>query len=159
VRTLSSQATDGYFKEYEQCMGTYRFTYQTIWQAGSVFTVASAAVIGIAAAGGGGVDPAALLIAPLPFLFWWLGVFRPMNRYGEVHSKRCARLEEILSARIPELEMNHFRKFDSMRKRFTFKERVMTRLVFKEPRVHEVVNVVGCLLILYEIILLCITLF
>jgi hypothetical protein len=148
---MTPNATEVYLKEYEQALGTYRFTYQTIWQAGSIFISASAAVAAIAATRRGGVDPAVLACAPLPFLFWWLGVFRPMNWYGEIHSTRAAELEVILNARVPELRMNHFTTFDLIRKKDKGLRLRLKRVVYRrKPRVSEVVNSAGVLLLAAE---------
>ena len=150
----SIDATEGYFKEYEQAVGTYRFTYQTIWQAGSVFVTATAAIIAIAASGSGGVDTAVQFLAPLPFLFWWWGVYRPMNRYGEIHSERAAEIEAMLNGMVPDLAMNHFRTFDSIRKTRTGKERLKSFDWVLKPRVSEVVNTLGIGLVAVELLLL-----
>lgn len=143
---MTPDATEVYLKEYEQVLGTYRFTYQTIWQAGSIFISATAAIAAIALTRDGGVDSAALAAAPLPFVFWWLGVWGPMNRYGEMHSTRAAQLEEILSWSVPGLTMTHFTTFNAKRKEHTVKwfKRVVRE---GKPRVSEIVNAAGLLML------------
>ena len=73
--------------EYEQLAESYRHTYQTIWQAGSVFTAISAALLvfgSIENGVPGKIYFLTKLFWPLPFFFWWLGVFTPMDRYGKI---------------------------------------------------------------------------
>ena len=101
---LSADARDALLTEYRECMASYRHTYATIWQAGGIFTAISAAVVALSAkltlgeAGAGKPDLLALL-APIPFLFWWWGIFRPMNRYGEWRNDRLVEIEDELSWR------------------------------------------------------------
>jgi hypothetical protein len=150
----SSLATEGHFKEYEQALGTYRFTYQTIWAAGSIFISASAAVIAVALSGSGGADLRLLAAAPLPFVFWWAGVFTPMNRYGELHATRAAELEATLNARVPGLTMTHFTAFNEGRRAHTGMDRLKRIVCTREPRVSEVVNAAGASLLGLELALL-----
>jgi hypothetical protein len=151
---LGPQAFEAYMTEYQQCYESYRHTYATIWQAGSIFVAASAAILGIAASGEGGIDPLVQVIAPLPFLFWWLGVFRPMNRYGELRSERLAGLELTLNAAVPGLRMSHSQTYDRARKSEGFLSRLVRFKWLWRPRVSEFVNLVGVLLALTEIALL-----
>jgi hypothetical protein len=150
---MTPDATEVYLREYEQTLGTYRFTYQTIWQAGSVFISASAAIIAIAVSDSGGVDLGLLFAAPGPFWFWWWGVYRPMNRYGEEHSTRAATLEAVLNTRVPELEMSHFIEFDAKRKTHKGWNRLKSLKWVWRPRVSEVVNTVGFALIAADVVL------
>lgn len=132
--------------EYEQCMESYRHTYQTIWQAGTVLVTASAAIVALAASRGG-VDPIAQVIAPVPFLFWWWGIFRPMNRYGERRSKRLAELEKRLNTLVAGLDMGHFIDYDAERKSVGFLRRTARLKWLWQPRVSEVVNLIGIALL------------
>lgn len=149
ARSMTPDATDVYLSEYEQALGTYRFTYHTIWQAGSVFITASAAIAAIAASHDEGIA----IFAPLPFLFWWLGIYRPMNRYGELHGDRAAEIEEILSTTVCGLEMTHFRTFNAERKTYTTKERLKNGELVRKTRVSEVVNGIGILAALAQVVL------
>ncbi len=151
---MTPNATEVYLKEYEQALGTYRFTYKTIWQAGSIFIGASAAIAAVGLTGGGGEGLTLLMAAPLPFVFWWAGVFMPMNRYGELHGTRAAELEVILNARVPELRMDHFIRFDLIRKKDKgLRQRLERAVCRREPRVSEVVNLAVGILLVMEAVL------
>ncbi len=153
AKEFGSKAFEAYLAEYQQCHESYRHTYATIWQAGSIFVAASAAILGIAASGKDGIDPLVQVIAPLPFLFWWLGVFRPMNRYGELRSERAAEIEQTLNASVPGLAMKHSQAYDDARKSEGFLSRLVRFKWLWRPRVSEVVNLVGVLLVLTEVAL------
>lgn len=150
---LSEDAQRAFLVEYEQCMESYRHTYTTIWQAGALFAAISAAVLAFGTRGGTtilvtliGSRPAAdggefwlTALAPVPFLFWYLGIFLPMNRYGEVRATRLADIEKTLSAGIPDLNMKHYINYNDSRPDRTG----IRRLVAFQAhglRVHEVVN-------------------
>jgi hypothetical protein len=151
---INETAIRAYLIEYEQCQEGYRHTYTTIWQAGSIFVAASAAILAIAASGQGGVDPAVRVIAPLPFLFWWLGIFRPMHYYGEMKSERLVALETLLNESVPDLTMEHFREYDKERKSESLLHRLVWLSWFRRPRVNEFVNLIGILVLLTEVALL-----
>jgi hypothetical protein len=151
---MGEAALRAYLIEYEQCQESYRFTYTTIWQAGSIFVAASAAILAIAASGQGGVEPLVQVIAPLPFLFWWLGIFRPMHHYGELKSERLAKLEKLLNNSITGLKMEHFLTYDQERKSESLLRRLARLRWFWRPRVSEFVNLIGLLLGLAEIALI-----
>lgn len=164
---LTSEAVNAYLVEYEQCMNSYRHTYTTIWQAGAIFAAISAAIIAFTAKSGGGTIPWWIqLLAPIPVLFWWWGIYRPMNRYGEWRSARLKSIENILSqgGAALDLDMEHFRRFDRGRKgnigetekikdRITryCRERLITFKFVWQPRVVEVVTIFGVAIFLLEI--------
>lgn len=86
---------DAYLREYEQCMESYRHTYQTIWQVGSMFAAIGGAMFAFG-------DNAGKLswtqaLAPLPLLFWYLGVFLPMDRYGDVRRETLVWIETAIN--------------------------------------------------------------
>lgn len=144
---------DGYLKEYEQCSESYRHTYATIWQAGALFGVVSGAIVGLSSRNGS-LAPVIQVLAPLPLLFWYAGIFRPMNHYGEMRSERLAQLEELLADHVPGLEMRHFRSYDIARKGESRMYRVVTFKWIWRPRVTEIVTIVGILLLTAEIVLI-----
>jgi len=152
-KAVSPKAIEVYLAEYAECQESYRHTYTTIWQAGSIFVAASAAILGLAASGSGSIEPLVQVIAPLPFLFWWLGIFRPMNRYGELRSARLAEIEELLNESLPDLKMNHFRQYDTARKGEGSLARIVRFKWLWRPRVSEIVNFVGVVLLGVEIAL------
>jgi hypothetical protein len=143
-------AVDLYVVEYEQAMESYRVTYLTIWQAGAVFVTASAVIVAFAASSSGGINPVAQVIAPIPFLFWWWGIFRPMHRYGEMKSRRLQELEAILSEKVVGLEMRHFREYHTARNERSSLSRVARFQWLWQPRVSEVVDVFGFVLLALE---------
>jgi hypothetical protein len=93
------------------------------------------------------------VLAPIPFLFWYLGIFRPMNRYGELRNDRLAALEELLSLRVPDLDMRHFRQFSSVRKRESLWVRLVKLKWLWQPRVVEVVTLFGVSVLVLELYL------
>ncbi len=95
-----------YLKEYSECMQSYRHTYQTIWQAGSFFIAMTAALIAYATYTS---NLTLKLIAFIPYIFWWIGIFTPMDRYGKIRFYRLVKLEKIINSLIPRLNLNHFR--------------------------------------------------
>ncbi len=111
-KPLSEQAFQAYLLEYEQRVESYRHTYETIWQASALFAALSAGVLAFRDS-----IPHANLLAPLPVIFWFLGIYRPMNRYGEMRNDRLVEIETLLSAHVPDLEMRHFRTYSKRRKR------------------------------------------
>jgi hypothetical protein len=164
---LSSGAVTAYLTEYEQCMDSYRHTYTTIWQAGSIFTAVSAALIAFASKSTDGAVPWWIqLLAPIPVLFWWWGIYWPMNRYGEWRSSRLKTIEKLLSngGAASDLKMEHFLHFDHARKgnvvenervgglisRY-FTERIIKLKFLWQPRVVEVVTVFGLAILFLEI--------
>lgn len=164
---LSPEAVAAYLIEYEQCMDSYRHTYATIWQAGSIFAAVSAAIIAFASKSTDGSIPWWIqLLAPVPVLFWWWGIYWPMNRYGEWRSNRLKSIENLLSegGAAPDLSMEHFRRFDRERKgdvkeketikdrgiRYS-KERLLKVKFLWQPRVSEVVTIFGLAILLLEI--------
>lgn len=152
---LSSEAFQGYITEYEQCMESYRHTYATIWQAGGIFAAISAAIVAFGANEATGIPPWILVLAPVLFLFWWWGIFRPMNRYGEWRNDRLAQIEEKLSEpTTPGLQMRHFSEFSSKRKGGWKIVRILTLQWLWRSRVKEVVTIFGCSIFVLELILL-----
>lgn len=146
---------DGYKMEYEQCAESYRHTYATIWQAGGLFGVISGAIVAVGSSGDGGLDPLLQVLAPLPLLFWYLGIFRPMNRYGEWRSKRLSVLEEEVFPKLESrLEMLHFSEYNTRRKKESSLYRALTFKWIWRPRVNEIVSILGISLLVAELVLI-----
>lgn len=145
---MSLEALTGYLAEYHECMESYRHTYETIWQAGGVFAAISAGLVAFGDRGEGGALALGQVLAPLPVIFWYLGVFRPMNRYGEMRNDRLKDIEAILDV-IPGLEMRQVRGYTQARKAQSRLGR-MLRLRF---RVSEIVTVFGLGVLVTQIIL------
>ncbi len=122
-------------------------TYSTIWSAGALFTAATAGLLVVAGLQSGPIR-AALVFAPLPFLFWYLGLFRPMNRYAELRTKRLESIEVLLSNAVPGLEMRHFRDFNEKRR----DQRGLDQFFY--TRVHVIVSMFFWLVVGVETYLL-----
>ena len=108
-------------KEYDECAECFRHTYTTIWQSGILFATFSVAVFGFFFSF---QRELSTYLPYLPFvslssiIIWWLMIFEPMNRYGDIREKRCKQIEEELSNIIPNLNMRHFRNYGSTKIRF-----------------------------------------
>lgn len=165
---LSRGAVNAYLVEYQQCMESYRHTYATIWQAGSIFAAASAALIAFSSKSDGALPWWIQLLAPMPIIFWWWGIFWPMNRYGEWRSNRLKTIEGLLSegGAASDLHMEHFRHFDRARKGDAqegeslksrafriYKGRFKTLKFIRAPRVSEIVFLFGLAIVLLELYL------
>ncbi|NGN65529.1 hypothetical protein G5C51_16695 [Streptomyces sp. A7024] len=144
VPAISAEAIQAYLVEYQQCMESYRHTYATIWQASGLFAAIGAGLLTL------GKGSHIELIAPVPIIFWYLGVFMPLNRYGEMRNDRLAEIEERLSEAIPGLDMQHYRGFSNARKSMTTMQRVRQLQVIKRPRVSEVVTAFGVAMLTIE---------
>jgi hypothetical protein len=142
---MSAEAFQAYLVEYQQCMESYRHTYATIWQASGLFAAISAGVVTL------GKGPYIEIIAPIPVIFWYVGIFIPMNRYGEIRNDRLAAIEERLSEAIPDLDMRHYRGFSTTRKSMTTTQRLLRLDVLKRPRVSEVVTAFGMAMLAIEL--------
>lgn len=106
----SEQKVTAYLTEYEQCQESYRHTYQTIWQAGAIFVAVSAGIVALWDKSKG-FSPWMIILAPLPFLFWYVGIFRPMNKYGELRRGILRDIERTLNKLIPGLSLKHFSEY------------------------------------------------
>lgn len=154
---FSPEAFQAYITEYEQCMESYRHTYETIWQAGAIFSAISAGIIAFTSNSGNGItgiSPLVQVLAPIPVLFWFHGIYRPMNRYGELRNDRLTELEELLSDGVPGLQMSHYRNFSRFRKGESRMKRILTFKWLWRPRVSEIISIFGCIITGLEIYLL-----
>lgn len=124
--------------EYEQLAEGYRHTYQTVWQAGSVFMVISTVLLALGATDYAEAHGFELLIRwiwPLPFFFWWLGIFTPMDRYGKIRLQRLQELEKYTWDNCKwSYQMRHFTYNVQLRKR-------QKLFVFSKLRVGYVIDV------------------
>ncbi len=105
---LQQRVFEGYMAEYTECAESYRHTYATIWQAGSVFAAISAGVLAVWGQRPDPLSSAVVMLALLPVVYWYQGIFRPMNRYGEGRRSRLKLLERELARLVPGLHMSHF---------------------------------------------------
>jgi len=107
--------------EYDECVECFRHTYTTIWQSGILFATFSVAILGFFFSFQTELNE---YLSYLPFIslssiiVWWLMIFEPMNRYGDIREKRCRQIEEELSNIIPNLNMRHFRNYGKTKRRF-----------------------------------------
>lgn len=125
--------------EYQQCADSYRHTYATLWQAGAVFALISAGILALSKTDTGDIRWVMLLCSPIPILFWYQSIFRPMDRYGRRRRDRLAEIEGKLNSLIDSLGMNHFSSLQ-IGKQGVF-SRKNFRDFFKEPRVSQCVHV------------------
>lgn len=137
--------------EFEHLAQGYRHTYQTIWQAGSVFVAISAGLLVFGSSEALESTQTTLvvrLIWPLPFLFWWLGVFTPMDRYAKFRLQRLAELERRAKDHW-RYEMQHFSEVDeaALPKR-------QKLISMRKLRVGYMVDVFGVLIVLAWLYLL-----
>lgn len=101
-------------EEYTECAECFRHTYATIWQSGILFATFSVAIFGFFFSF---QNQLRMYLPYLPFvslssvILWWLMIFEPMNRYGDIREKRCSEIEVELSNIIPNLNMKHFRNY------------------------------------------------
>jgi len=86
---------DLYRMEYEYCVSSYHNIYEEIWKIFSYLSAISGAVLVFGreyfSAG------MTVFVSMLPLIFWFLGVYLPMDRYGNMRSERLAAIEEILN--------------------------------------------------------------
>lgn len=135
--------------EYQHVAEGYRHTYATIWQAGSVLTAISAVLL--AFTGSPPTNPSADLVMwiwPLPFFFWWLGIFTPMDRYGKLRLKRLAELEDLTHNENASWghAMNHFRDMEG---KLGKRQKLLS---WKNLRVGYMVDVFGITILITWII-------
>jgi hypothetical protein len=113
---------DCLLKEYSECSECFRHTYATIWQSSILFATFSAAVFGFFFSFQTQLN---LFLPYLPFfsmvsiLIWWGLVFEPMNRYGDRRAKRCGAIETELGTIIPDLNMEHYLKYESSKHKYS----------------------------------------
>jgi hypothetical protein len=143
-----SQVFEGYLTEYKECTESYRHTYATIWQAGGLFTAISGGIIALWGTRSTSIPLITWVLGPLPILFWYQGIFRPMDRYGEARRKRLKQLEEKMALLVPGLNMKHFSTPDTGEGQGVFRKFLCT------PRVKYTVHLLGIGLLAFETILI-----
>ncbi|HMD80661.1 MAG TPA: hypothetical protein VKE92_05090, partial [Anaerolineales bacterium] len=79
----------------------------------------------------------------------FLGIFIPMNRYGNWRAEKLAKLESALNASISGLQMSHF--IDFYNKRY---ENQLLNLLKGKWRVSQVVALFGVILIIIQVYLI-----
>ena len=128
TKNRSESQLQAYLTEYKDCADSYRHTYQTIWQAGSIFIAASAIIIAWVL-GTTGFTPLSALLAPLPFLFWFLAIFLPMDAYGHFRGRHLQTIEEKLSSLPYRLNVNHYTIYNKLRQERRLRVGVTTKIV------------------------------
>ena len=78
--------------EYEKCIDAYLDIYNSIWKIFSYMSAIAAAMIIFSKDFPLVKWPFVILIASAPLVFWYVGIYLPMNRYGE---QRLKTLKEI----------------------------------------------------------------
>jgi hypothetical protein len=132
--------------EYGHLAEGYRHNYQTIWQAGSVFMAISAALLVLGSSTvnhPSGIDQLIKWIWPLPFFFWWLGIFTPMDRYGKLKLQRLQELEK--------LTQNNSERWPHRMENFTYENRLIKRqklICFPTLRVGHMVDIFALIILL-----------
>jgi hypothetical protein len=105
--------------EYEQCVSSYQNIYEEVWRIFSYLSAISAAILVF------GREFFSLgftvSVSMLPLIFWFLGVYLPMNRYGYMRSRRLARIEEKLNDDYG-VELQHFSLLESRTDREVMKQ-------------------------------------
>lgn len=114
-----------YLTEYDVCAESFRHTYATIWQAAAIFggfTVATQLGLALTTSLGRPIPMEiqsvriSSIIAIIVLAIWWIGIFEPMNYYGDVRAKRLQTIEEILNKEVLRLNMSHFVDYNQSRK-------------------------------------------
>jgi hypothetical protein len=106
--------------EYKHAAERYENLYKAIWQNFSYMAVLAAALLTF---GGGKLYlPFLLFVALLPFLFWFVATFLPMDMYGERTRTRLSEIEQQLNnvyfSRPGDPQLSHFLDFAKQRKPF-----------------------------------------
>ena len=140
---LSQAALEAYLAEYKECAECYRHTYSTIYQSGGLLATASGALMAFAS------SPIIQSISLLPILFWYIGIFIPMNSYAEHRSTRLKNIEEELNRSIGDLTMRHFSLYDQERK----KKLGLVKRLGAHWRVSQVMNVLFFILLTIQVLL------
>jgi hypothetical protein len=103
----------GYLTEYKECCNSYRHIYTTIWASAAAFFALSAAIITL----GVRINNSSLFfvqkIGIIPILFWWIGIFRHMDKYGDSRKDRQKELEEIIQKYFIHINFKHARGFET----------------------------------------------
>ncbi|MGC2237735.1 MAG: hypothetical protein WA584_16345 [Pyrinomonadaceae bacterium] len=98
-----------YSLEYQKAAERYQSIYTSIWTNFSYMSVVAGAILTF----GGNVSSNLSLLtflASLPLVFWYVGTFIPMNRYGYKTDNRLADIEDTLNKRFG-TELKHFTNF------------------------------------------------
>jgi hypothetical protein len=135
-----------YLAEYEQCAESYRHTYETIWLAGSFFIAMTVALLAYWGDNASSIPFLLWATLPLPILFWWQAIFRPMDRYGQERGARLAAIETTINQLLT-LNMEHFIRFQKRTEQNLFSSLVT------EPRVNYIIRALAIILLVAFIII------
>lgn len=106
-----------YKLEYEQCVMLYRNIYEEIWK---IFSYLTAIGAGLLVLGHEYLSPGVTVsAASIPIIYWYLGIYIPMDRYGNMRLNRLADIEKILNEDY-HVKMNHFTEM-THREKWKFK--------------------------------------
>lgn len=98
-----------FLEEYKECVQSYRHTYQTIWQAAGIFLAISAGFFALAVRDSAISIELVRFLAFLPFLFWFWGIFVPMNSYGKIREKAIVEIEKHINCVLNKVDKDFLR--------------------------------------------------
>lgn len=101
-----------YKLEYEQAVQRYENIYKDIWQIFSYMAVLTGVILTF----GSSQLPlvAAIIIGPIPLVFWYLAIFIPMDRYGQLVKDRLKEIESSINNDFlasSQYKFNHYIEF------------------------------------------------
>jgi len=82
--------------EYREASELFRHIYTNIWQSGAIFIASAFVVVGFLLQSNRIETPYTLIPMAL-IAFWWLGIFEPLNHYGDWRSMRAAQIERVVA--------------------------------------------------------------
>ena len=95
--------------EYETLADRYEAIYKALWQN---FSFISLVATGILTFASNALQPAvAIFLAGLPFVFWFLGQYHPLNQYGEDAREELGKIEKKLNDLVPGADLSAYKKF------------------------------------------------
>jgi hypothetical protein len=95
--------------EYQTLAGRYENIYKAIWQNFSFVSIVAAGILTFAS--NALQTWAAIFLAGLPFVFWFLGQYVPLNRYGEDAREELGKIEKQLNDLVPGAELSSYKNF------------------------------------------------
>jgi hypothetical protein len=118
-----------YRMEYQEAARRYDAIYQAIWRIFSHLALVAGAILTF----GGGRMPhdVMVLVASVPLLFWFFSTYLPLNRYGNITSRRLVELEHLFNDQYG-VDMRHYTNFVEARR----------SLIGRLRRAHVVVSCV-----------------
>lgn len=102
--------------EYETCVETYQDIYNSIWKIFSYFSAVTAALLLLGDVGF--TINARIALAAIPLFFWWLGIYTPMNKYGDQKVDDLMNIEKELNCLVQFVggkKLCHFNNYCSLK--------------------------------------------